>query len=144
MSKENDREIEELRREVAALKAALKRPDPAALEREARAWRAEMHALAEKRAAGFGGFSREDLRAMAAACPPDTVRDLVSHGTVQRPSGDGASGQVTKVSSSPGLPGSGTGWVEPRRLGPQPGINHVDRLAQAQDARDRAQREKER
>jgi hypothetical protein len=70
------------------------------------------------------------------------VRDLVAHGTVQSPSGAGASGTVSKVSANPGgIPGSNTsGWRDATPLGPQPGINHVDRLLNQADVQDRAER----
>jgi hypothetical protein len=33
--------------------------------------------------------------------------------------------------------GNGTGWLPERPLGPQPGINYVDQLCDAQDVKDR-------
>jgi hypothetical protein len=131
-------ELAELKRELAALKSALKPANPAAFERELAEWKEKMHEVAEARAARFGGFSPEDLRAMNAAAPADVVSDLVSHGTVPGPSGAGkVSGQV-KVSSG----GSGTGWVNPRPIGPPPGVAHCDRMMDAADARDRRERER--
>src|SRR5215469_14142759 len=99
----NNDEIADIRRELAQLKAAMQPLDPAALEREARAWRNQMHQAAESRMTHASAFSPEDLRAMDAAVPADMCRDLVRHGTVQSPSAAGSSGTATKVSSSPGI-----------------------------------------
>jgi hypothetical protein len=75
-------------------------------------------------------------------CPTDFIQDIrKDHQNAPRgPSQAGASGQITKVSSNAGLPGTVNtgGWREPPPLGPQPGINHVDRLMDAADRADRA------
>ena len=105
------------------LKAAIKPAAPPS-EREAREWADQMHQLREGRMSQFSAFSREDLRAMEAACPSDTVRDLVQHGTVQSPSGAGVSGTITRVSNNPGI--GGTGWRDATPIGPPPGINLID------------------
>ncbi|MGA8802595.1 MAG: hypothetical protein WB614_22765, partial [Pseudolabrys sp.] len=49
--------------------------------------------------------------------------------------------QQRSVTSSPAEPQRprGTGWVEPRPLEAPPGIEHVDRLVDAQDRIDRAE-----
>jgi hypothetical protein len=74
------------------------------------------------------------------ACPTDLIQSVVrdQQNAPRSPSLAGASGQVTKVSANAGLPGSTTGWREARPLGPQPHIQHVDRLMDEQDRRDKA------
>jgi hypothetical protein len=82
-------------------------------------------------------------RDMADAVPDSVLQDIVREQRVssvaQGPSGAGTSGQVTRVSVSPGLPGTTNGWREARPLGPPPGINHVDRLLDEADRRDRVE-----
>jgi hypothetical protein len=71
----------------------------------------------------------------------DIVREQRVSSVTQGPSADGTTGTVSAVHTSSGLPGShrGTGWVEPRPMGPPPGVAAADRLMDAQDARDRAE-----
>jgi hypothetical protein len=79
---------------------------------------------------------------MVKACDTATIQDLVRHGTVQSVSQAGTSGQVTRVhpgGGAAGIPGGGTGWRDAAPLGPPPGINYVDRLIDAQDAKDRVE-----
>jgi hypothetical protein len=136
---DND-EIADLKRELAQVKAAMKPLDPAALEREARAWRNQMHQAAENRMTHASAFSAADLAAMDAAVPADMCRDLVRHGVVQGPSAAGSSGTITKVSSNAGLPGSNTGWRTAPSITPPVGINHIDRMMAAEDLEFRRQR----
>jgi hypothetical protein len=130
--------LEALEKEVAALKNAIK-PPPRDMEREMAEWRGEMHRISEARASAdaLSHFHRDQLCDMERACPTSVVRDIVRRGGIPEPSLAGQDGQVTAVHRSPGLPGSG--WVAPRSLGPPPGIEHVDRIVAAQDARDRAE-----
>jgi len=79
---------------------------------------------------------------MLQACDTSFIQDVVrdQQNAPRGQSQAGASGQVIKVSSNAGLPGSNTtGWRDARPLGPQPGINHVDRQLDEQDRRDRAE-----
>ena len=131
-------EIAQLKKEVDKLKASLTPTptDPIAVG----AWRDQMHALAERRASS-SGFSRADLEAFEQACPTSTIRAIAcrDNRAPTGPSGQaGASGQVTKVSSNPGLPGSNTsGWVNARPLGPPPGVGYVDMLCEVDAAKER-------
>jgi hypothetical protein len=105
-------EIAALKARVEELEARAKPSPPRDLEREAREWADQMHQAREARMSQASAFSREDLRAFEAACSTADLRDIVQHGTIPGPSGAGASGQITKVSNSPGLPGSNTGgWA---------------------------------
>jgi hypothetical protein len=83
---------------------------------------------------------RSAMEAMVNAVDDRTMRDLAAHGTIPGPSAAGA-GSTISSHSDPGLPGShrGNGWRPETPFGPQPGINHVDRLVDAQDAKDRAE-----
>jgi hypothetical protein len=76
---------------------------------------------------------------MANAVPDHVMRDIARHGTIPGPSVAGASGTVTKVSTSPGLPGTTTGWRREIPLGPQPGIRYVDQMLDAADRADRVE-----
>jgi hypothetical protein len=125
-------EIAALRAEIAALKAPPKSREQ--LDAECRAFQDEMHQMRERQMSNIP-TPPEMLRAYAAACPDHVARDLRAHGTVPSPSGAGASGQVTKVSSSPGIPGSG--WRESAPLSNPPGINYVDAICIADDVRQR-------
>jgi hypothetical protein len=80
------------------------------------------------------------LREMARAVPDHVVKDIVSRGTIPGPSGAGASGTITRVSSNPGIPGSNTGWAREIPIGPPPGIRMVDALCIADDVRQRIKR----
>jgi hypothetical protein len=136
----DDERIAALQREIEALKRALPRtPEQrAADERMVAEHRDKMHQLAEQRMARAGNFSREDLAAMERARPTSAVRDIVAKGTIKPPSADGTTGTISAVHRSSGLPGTQNGWVEPRPIGPPPGVAAADRLMDAQDARDRA------
>jgi hypothetical protein len=130
-------ELSELRARIAELERA--KPAPMPDEAAAAKWRNEMHQAAENRMARANAFSHEDLRAMEAATPADTCRDLWQHGRTPGPSAAGTSGMITKVSSNAGLPGSNTGWRTAPAIGLPPGVAIADRLMDAQDARDRAE-----
>jgi hypothetical protein len=131
----NDDEIAALRKEVAALKAKVDPPKSDFVPMTVEQHRDWVHQMNERRMNHASNFHPDDLRAMEAACPTSAVKDIVAHGHVPGPSGmAGASGQVTRVSSNPGIAGSNT-----TPLGPPPGINHVDRLMDEQDRRDRAE-----
>ena len=86
-------------------------------------------------------FSREDLAAMEAACPTAAVKDIARRGGVQGPSMGGASGQLYRTSTSPGIAGSNTtGWARATPLGPPSGVVYADKLMDVQDERDTAER----
>ena len=84
----------------------------------------------------------ETLKDMERAAPTKLMRDIAMRDN-RAPLGPSSQGiiptsqQVSRASSGAGLVGSTTGWRNPTPLGPQPGINHVDRLVDAQDRRDR-------
>jgi hypothetical protein len=89
MTKQTD-EIAALRAELDALKGAVKAstaPDYEAMRKQALQWDDEMRALAEKRMSHAAHFSREDLRAMEAACPTSAVKDIVAKGGIPERSG---------------------------------------------------------
>ena len=126
--------IEEIKRELA--------PKPqktwAEIERENAEWRDQMHQLAEKR--------------MAYATPPSVVRDLNvlddnlcagirgDRHAPTSPSGMVPSSQRTDVRGADVRgAGDGKGYVDPRPLGPPPGIGWVDAQLIADEVRQRAE-----
>jgi hypothetical protein len=115
--------------------------DPAALEREAKEWADKMHQAAEARMSHASAFSREDLAAMERATPTSTVQAIAMR-DARAPFGPSAQGVIpsSQPLSNIRTGGSGTGWLPERPLGPQPGINHIDRLLDHADAQDRHER----
>jgi hypothetical protein len=110
-------EIEDLKKELQALKDQLN-PKP----------RSPSTQGPIDRTAGMS-MDRESMRRMAAVDTSGLHEDLRAFQQQQR------------AASSPAEPQRprGTGWVEPRPLESPPGIEQVDRLVDAQDARDRAE-----
>ena len=132
--------------EIAALKAKVDRLEAslAPTQHDAAAvgaWRDQQHKNAEARASGFNPFSRADLEEMERAAPTHVVRAIVgrdSHAPMG-PSSAGTSGQTTRVSTSPGIIGSNTGWAREIPLSPPPGIGYVDALLEVDSARKRGE-----
>ena len=108
------------------------------MDRRVAEHRDRMHQMAEARMARASNFSREDLAAMEAAAPRSVCQDIAARGGVRPPSADGTAGTVSAVHRSPGVYPNTSGWRPETPFGPQPG-NHVDRLVDAQDAKDRAE-----
>jgi hypothetical protein len=138
-----DAEIAELKATVEQLKASLApTPNDAAAVGK---WKDEMHQLRERRAAACLPFSRADLAAMEAACPDHVAKAIAmrDNRAPQGPSSAGTSGQLTRVSTSPGIIGSNTGWAREIPLSPPPGVAQADRLMAAEDLEWRRQRVKE-
>lgn len=81
------------------------------------------------------------MREFAEAVPTSLIRDVVRDNRApQGPSSAGASGQLTKTSSSPGIPGSNTsGWLRETPLSNPPGISYVDMLCEVDAARQRGE-----
>jgi hypothetical protein len=135
-------EIAALKRELGQLKAAMQPPDPKAMEREARAWRNQMHQLSEGRMSRASAFSKEDLAAMEAATPTSMVRDIAMRDN-RAPSGPSAQGVIpsSQPLSAVRVGGSGTsGWAREIPLSNPPGVNILDRIMDHQDAVDRHER----
>jgi hypothetical protein len=136
-------EIAALRAEVEALKSALAgkedKPPPKStfIPETDEQHRDRMHRMRERRMNFASNFHPDDLRAMAAACPTSSIKDIVAHGTVQSPRG-----LATETATArPAPPPSATpGFVEPRPLTNPPGTNWVDAIAIADDMRQRAER----
>jgi hypothetical protein len=126
-------EIAALRRELDELKAKVSPPKSTFKEMTDAEHRDWVHQMQERR--------------MSMAMPPSVIRDLtvLDDATVRgivndnRNAPTGPTGAIPR-SHQPSNPdaGSGTGWVDPRPLGPPPGIRYVDAQIDAQDAKDRA------
>ena len=119
-----------------------------ALEVTAKKFGVTVEVAAETVVADFGRRAARSAlpswqRDMADACPDSVLQDIVREQRVssvaQGPSEAGTSGQVTRVSVSPGLPGSTNGWREAVPLGPMPGVALADRLMDEADRRDRVE-----
>jgi hypothetical protein len=129
-------ELEELKRQVAELKAKLDPPKPTFTPISDAEWRDQMHQMRERR--------------MAMAMPPSAVRYFADGVTAadcadirqQRHRPTSPSG-IIPDSQQPASPrssaGDGTGWIAPTPLGPPPGVAQADRLMDAQDVKDRAE-----
>jgi hypothetical protein len=133
-----DQQIAALQAEIDRLKACSPPHDPTAVSE----WRDRMREIAERRASqgAMSHYTRDQLRAMREAAPDDQVKAIAmrDNRAPTSPSQAGSSGKVNTTHSNVGLPGSNTsGWRDARPLGPQPGINHVDRQLDEQDRRDR-------
>jgi hypothetical protein len=126
----SDDDIAALRKRIEELEAkATPKPQPSAAEQERATakWIDEMHQMREGR--------------MSLATPPSVVHDFavlddrmvkeITLRDARAPTGPNSQGaipssqQVSNVHTGGG--GSGTGWVDPRPLGPQPGIDLIDR-----------------
>jgi hypothetical protein len=145
MTKQTDREIAQLKKEIAELKAAQpKSADPPGsrllTKEEQDAWSREMDALRHRnesyvppwlREACAGGVSDRDARAIA--------------GTARAPTGPSAMAPSSPpvTGTRRGVAGNGTGWAHSAPLGPPPGVAQADRLMDAQDAKDKAERIRE-
>jgi hypothetical protein len=80
------------------------------------------------------GMSPQVMRDHVAAVPSGVVRDVVGDGPVGKLAPAGAEG-----SARPSVAQQNTsGWRDAQKLEAPPGINHIDRLVEVQDARDRA------
>jgi hypothetical protein len=129
-------ELEELKRQVAELKAKLDPPKSTFVPMSDAEWRDRMHQAAERR--------------MAMAMPPSAVRYFADGVTAadcadirqqsHRPTSPSG---IIPDSQQPASPrpsaGDGTGWGHATPLGPPPGVAQADQLMNAADARDRAE-----
>lgn len=134
MGELNDK-VKELERQLAEMKAALPTPVDHAAER---AWRDEQHAAAERRAAAYNPFTRSQLAEMQAAAPDDVCAGIIrdNRAVPGQRSALPPSQQISDVRGG-GPPVNTTGWRDAVPIGPQPGIQHVDRLLDEADRRDR-------
>jgi hypothetical protein len=131
----NKDEIAELRNEVERLKAQVA-PKPLPSEADVAAHRAAMHEAAERRMVKASAFSPDQLAAMQAACPDETMRGIVADGHAPTgPTGMVRTSQQTTDVRQP--PGGGTGWAREIPFGPSAHARYVDAQLDAQDAKDR-------
>jgi hypothetical protein len=126
MTDETADKIAALEREVAELKAAQPKPQPSRedQERATAKWIDEMHQMREGR--------------MRFATPPEVVRDLtvLDDRMVKEIALRDARAPTGRPGAIPTEPGGGPpsssksstpGWIDPRPLGPQPGIDLIDK-----------------
>jgi hypothetical protein len=84
------------------------------------------------------------LNDMLAVAPTDVVRDIVrDHRVVHGPSAQGIVPSSQSVTNVRGTSGRGTGWSEPTQLQNPPGVNWVDRIAIADEVRQRAEKKRD-
>jgi hypothetical protein len=127
--------LDALQAEIERLKAAQPTPiDHAAAAR----WKDEQHASAERRAAAYNPFTRSQLAEMQAAAPDNVCAGIVrdNRAVPGRRSALPPSQQLSNGRDSE-PPSNTTGWRDAIPIGPQPGIQHVDRLLDEADRRDR-------
>src|SRR6516164_5305144 len=129
-------EIADLKREVAELKAKVSPPESKFKPMSDAEWIDRMHRMREGR--------------MALATPPSVARYFADGVTAadcadlrqqaHRPTGrSGMIPDSQQPTSSRPSAGDGTGGGHATPLGPPPGVTQVDRLMDAQDAKDRAE-----
>jgi hypothetical protein len=126
---------EELEAKVAALKAKVeelerKAKPPAPLKFDAGPRGPTTTEIAINRL----GMSPEVHAEFARTVPTGTVREIVNDGRAPT-----LASATTKPTVAPVSAQNTSGWREATPLGNPPGINHVDRLCEAADAKDRAE-----
>jgi hypothetical protein len=130
MSDEADKKIAALEAEVAALKAKVSPPKSDFVPMSDAEWIDQMHQMRERRMSLASNFHPDDLRAMEAACPTDLVRSIALR-DARAPTGPSSQGVIPSSQSVSnvhvGGKSSTPGWVDPRPLGPQPGIDLIDK-----------------
>jgi hypothetical protein len=73
------------------------------------------------------------LAAMVAAVPEGLMRDLRADALKPNP----VTGSMTRPETEPPRVIGSKGWIDPRPLGPQPGISIIDQMCEAADRRER-------
>jgi hypothetical protein len=139
----NKSEIDALRAELEKVKRQL--PPTMPTEKEIAAHRDQVHQLAEARMSRAAYFSPEDLRAMRAAAPDDVCRSIVRDnrgGITPRSVIPSSPTSSNVLGGGAGPPGGGIGWMRETPIAPPPGIRYVDAQMDAQDERDKAERER--
>jgi len=131
-------ELDALRAELDALKTSMRPVDPAQAEREARAFRDEMHAMREARANAVPSWLvRETVGGVSDADAQDIAR------TRHAPTGPSSAGIVPSSQQLSNVRGTnavrGTGWAREIPLSNPPGVALADKLMDEQDRRDRAE-----
>jgi hypothetical protein len=131
----------QLAKRIAELEQPKRPPTMAELDREAAIWRDEMHRASEARMSRASNFSREDLRAMEAACSTRDVQDIVMRDRAPAgPSSEGVIPSSQQVSNVRLGGGGSSGWRNPTPLSNPPGVRILDEILDHQDAVDRHER----
>jgi hypothetical protein len=128
-------ELAALKKKVEELEAKVSPPKSTFVPMSDEEWRDRMHQMRERQANTW--------------TPPNVIREMAQHpcnqvmaGVIQdRHAPSSASGMVPSsgTSSASRGAGDGTGYVDPRPLGPQPGIGWVDAQLIADEVRQRAE-----
>jgi hypothetical protein len=125
------KEIDELKAEIAQLRAEVERANPPAPPKfEAGPSGPTTSQIAMSRVSMPVSVMRE----MANAIGDGTIKEIVKSGALGVLQTVGGGPTPTRVSAQ-----NTSGWRDPGPLGPPPGIAIADRLMDVQDARDRAQ-----
>jgi len=127
-------EIAALRAEVEALKSALARKEDKPEPKAPFAPAYQRYDPTERMTMPMSA-----LQAMVAAEPRGFMQGVVrdNRGPSTPTSMIPSSHQPTGGGGPANVPGSGTGWIDPRPLGPSPHHRYVDQQIDAQDRRDR-------
>jgi hypothetical protein len=130
-------ELEDLKREVEALKKAVKPEPPIDWDRLVAEHRDKVHQMNERRMNRAYAWSREEIEAMDKASGGRSA--VQGHGGLQNPSGLIPTSPNTAASSA-AVPPNRTGWAKEQPLRPPYGVPEADKLMDHQDALDKAER----
>jgi hypothetical protein len=118
-------EIAQLKKEVEALKAKVSPPKSTFKEMSDAEHFDRIHQMRERQANSW--MPPDVIREMVAAEPKGFMREVAMRDN-RAPNNPGSMiPQQPSNARSTNVPGSGTGWAAERPLGPQPGINLIDR-----------------
>jgi hypothetical protein len=124
MTDDTDKKIADLEREVAELKAKVSPPKSDFKEISDAEHRDRVHQMRERQANTWMPLSA--VQEMIAAEPKGFMHDVALR-DARAPNSPGMIPRSEQPSNVRPSAGSGTGWAHERPLGPQPGIDLIDR-----------------
>jgi hypothetical protein len=129
-------DIAALKKKVEELEAKVSPPKSTFVPMSDAEHRDMVHQMRERQANAW--MPPNAIRDMVAAEPKGFMRDVALR-DARAPNSPGMIPSSQQTSGPRPNAGSGTGWVDPRPLGPQPGIFHVDAQLIADEVRQRAE-----